>query len=115
MSGDVVRLMVLRAAGRRPEVASSILIERAAAALALRPGHFDDFGLLPVLWCMTVGFTAGDPLARGHRRLIGKRGELASRLMDIATRLSAGLAAYRRRPAGARRDHQTHGSVGVRG
>jgi uncharacterized membrane protein YbhN (UPF0104 family) len=58
VSGDVVRLIVLRTEGRRPEIASSILVERltglvvlvalAAGALALRPGHFDDFGLLPL-------------------------------------------------------------------
>ena len=81
VSGDVVRLMVLRAEGRRPEITSSILVERltglvvlvalAAGALALRPGHFDDFGLLPLLWLMvlslavSLAFAAGEPLARG--------------------------------------------------
>ena len=92
--------MVLRAEGRRPEITSSILVERltglvvlvalAAGALALRPGHFDDFGLLPLLWLMVLGlavavslaFAAGEPLARGlRRRAAGKRSGLAFRLI----------------------------------
>ena len=117
VSGDVVRLMVLRAEGQRPEVASSILVERltglvvlvalAACALAFRPGHFDDFGLLPLLWLMVAGLTAavclafavGDGLARRlRRRAAGKRSVLALRLMDGGARVAGALAAYRRRP-----------------
>lgn len=116
VSGDVVRLMVIRAAGRRAEAASSILVERltglavlvalATLALALRPGHFDGFGLLPLLWLMVLGLigamlvtvTAGEPVARMLRRLVGDRSDLALKLIDVVARVAAALGAYRRRP-----------------
>lgn len=116
VSGDVVRLIVLRAEGRRAEAASSILVERltglvvlvalAGLALALRPDHFDRFGLLPLLWLMVLGlavaitltFTAGEPLARALQNLAGRWSGFASRLLTIFARVSAALAIYRRRP-----------------
>ena len=116
VSGDVVRLMVLRAEGRRAEVASSILVERltglavlvalAILALGLRPEHFERFGLLPLLWLMVGGLafaiglvlTAGERLARRLESLAAGRSGLAHKLMKITARLAAALAAYRRRP-----------------
>lgn len=116
VSGDVVRLVVLRAEGRRAEAASSILVERliglvvlvalAVLALTLRPAYFDRFGLLELLWLLVLGLAgtmalalvAGEPLGRWLQRCAGGRNGIAYRLMAIVARVALALAVYRRRP-----------------
>jgi uncharacterized protein (TIRG00374 family) len=117
VGGDVVRLIVLKAEGKRAEVASSIIVERiagllvllafAAWGLASRPQYFDFTGVIPLLWAliaaasaMLAGALIWNQQAAALLNMLpfGSTGVIA-KATDFLSRIASAVTIYRRQPS----------------